>query len=157
MGGLSMLLIERGPGLSTKSIGTSYSKAASTGYIGARACGVAPRKQLTPPPEFNDMLVPRENLLGGEGAGFMLAMHNFVHERWFIVAYILTASRGILSELLKWCHQRKVSRVPVRRARAQLTPSSRPSGGASSTNPWCGTASRRWPRAWRATRRGWSR
>jgi alkylation response protein AidB-like acyl-CoA dehydrogenase len=80
MAGLSMLLIERGPGLETTRITTSYSKSAGTAYI-----------------EYKDVLVPVENLIGGEGAGFLLAMGNFVHERWMIITYISMASRGILS------------------------------------------------------------
>jgi alkylation response protein AidB-like acyl-CoA dehydrogenase len=90
MSGLSMLLIERSEGLSTKLISTSYSKSAGTAYI-----------------EFKDVMVPADHLIGGEGAGFLLAMGNFVHERWMIIAYINAASRGILSEAYKWAHQRK--------------------------------------------------
>ena len=53
MGGLSMLLIERGPGVETSPISTSYSKSAGTAYI-----------------EFKDCLVPQENLIGAEGCAF---------------------------------------------------------------------------------------
>jgi len=90
MAGLSMLLIERSPGLETTRISTSYSKSAGTAYI-----------------ELKDVMVPVENLIGAEGAGFLLAMGNFVHERWMIITYISMASRGILSEVYKWCNQRK--------------------------------------------------
>jgi len=68
MAGLSMLLIERSPGVETTRIGTSYSKSAGTAYI-----------------EFKDVMVPVENLIGAEGAGFLLAMGNFVHESAFFL------------------------------------------------------------------------
>lgn len=89
-GGLSFLLIERGEGVETKRIGTSYSKSAGTAYI-----------------QFSDCKVPASNLIGAENSGFFLSMSNFVHERWMIIAYILAASRGILGEVYKWTNQRK--------------------------------------------------
>lgn len=89
-GGLSMLLIERGEGVETSRITTSYSKSAGTALI-----------------QFKDCKVPVENLIGAEGAGFFISMGNFVHERWMIICYISSASRGILAEVYKWAHQRK--------------------------------------------------
>ena len=90
MGGLSMLLIERGPGVTTTLISTSYSKSAGTALV-----------------EFKDVVVPASNLIGAEGMGFLLTMSGFVKERAFICAYIIAASRGIVSEVFKWCHQRR--------------------------------------------------
>lgn len=49
MGGISLLLIERGPGLTTKAIETSGANASGTAYI-----------------TFEDVKVPVENLLGEE-------------------------------------------------------------------------------------------
>lgn len=89
-GGLTMLLIERGPGVETTRISTSYSKSAGTAFI-----------------QFRDVLVPVENVIGGEGSGFLVTMQNFVHERWMIIVYIVSSTRGILGETLKWCNQRK--------------------------------------------------
>lgn len=89
-GGLSFLLIPRCDGVETKTIQTSYSKSAGTAYI-----------------QFDNVKVPVENLIGGENAGFFLSMSNFVHERWMIICYIIAASRGILSDALKWANQRK--------------------------------------------------
>lgn len=89
-GGLSFLLIPRTEGVETKLISTSYSKSAGTAYI-----------------TFNNVKVPVQNRIGAENAGFYLSMSNFVHERWMIICYIVAASRGILSEVYKWCNQRK--------------------------------------------------
>jgi len=89
-GGLSFLLITRGEGLETKAITTSYSKSAGTAYV-----------------QYNNCKVPVENLIGAENSGFFLSMSNFVHERWMIICYIVAGSRGILSEVYKWAHQRK--------------------------------------------------
>jgi alkylation response protein AidB-like acyl-CoA dehydrogenase len=35
-------------------------------------------------------------------------MYNFNHERWFIVAGIVAASRKVTEECFKWANQRKV-------------------------------------------------
>lgn len=109
-GGLSMLLIERGPGVETSKIATAYSKSAGTAYI-----------------QFKDVKVPVENVIGAEGAGFFISMGNFVHERWMIICYISSATRGILSECYKWANQRKafgkslLSQPVVRQRLAKMT------------------------------------
>jgi alkylation response protein AidB-like acyl-CoA dehydrogenase len=61
--GLSMLLIERGEGVETKLIKTSYSSAAGTAYI-----------------QFDNVKVPVENLLGQENKGLQVILSNFNHE-----------------------------------------------------------------------------
>jgi alkylation response protein AidB-like acyl-CoA dehydrogenase len=90
-GGISMLLIERTDGLETKPIKTSYSSSAGTCLI-----------------ILENVKVPIENLLGKEGGGFPVIMYNFNHERWFIVAGMVSASRMVLEECMKWTHQRIV-------------------------------------------------
>ncbi|KAJ2995148.1 hypothetical protein HDV02_001033 [Globomyces sp. JEL0801] len=89
--GISMLLIERSEGLETKPIKTSYSSSAGTSYI-----------------ILENVKVPAENLLGIDGAGFMVIMANFNHERWFIIAAIVFACRKIVEECFKWSNQRIV-------------------------------------------------
>lgn len=69
--GLSVLLIERGEGVETKSIKTSYSPAAGTAYI-----------------TFDNVKVPVENLLGQENKGIHVILSNFNHERWTMVWYV---------------------------------------------------------------------
>ncbi|KAL2913977.1 hypothetical protein HK105_206568 [Polyrhizophydium stewartii] len=90
-GGISMLLVERGPGLETKRIKTSYSGAAGTSYI-----------------TMENVKVPVENLLGREGMGFQVIMYNFNHERWLIICGMIRATRYVVEECFKWAHQRKV-------------------------------------------------
>jgi len=62
--GISMLLIERGEGVETKLIKTSYSPSAGTAYV-----------------TFENVKVPVENLLGKEDKGFHVVLSNFNHER----------------------------------------------------------------------------
>ena len=63
--GLSVLLIERGEGVETKAIKTSYSPTAGTAYI-----------------TFDNVKVPVEHLLGEENKGIHVILSNFNHERW---------------------------------------------------------------------------
>ncbi|KAJ1557722.1 hypothetical protein HK096_005705, partial [Nowakowskiella sp. JEL0078] len=83
MGGISMLLIERSEGLTTKPIKTSYTAAGTALII------------------MENVKVPVENLIGKEGQGFQVIMYNFNHERWAIICGIIRATR-------LWAHQRKV-------------------------------------------------
>lgn len=89
--GISMLLIERGEGMETKTIKTSYSSSAGTCLI-----------------ILEDVKVPVGNLLGAEGQGFLVIMYNFNHERWYICAAVISATRKVLEECYKWTNQRTV-------------------------------------------------
>lgn len=88
---LSVLLIERGEGVETKPIKTSYSAAAGTAYI-----------------TFDNVKVPVENLLGEENKGIHVILSNFNHERWAMVCGSTRVSRTIVEECLKWSNQRLV-------------------------------------------------
>ena len=103
--GLTVILVERGEGVETKSIKTSYSTTAGTAYI-----------------TFENVKVPVENTLGEEGGGIFVMLSNFNHERWMIVCTALAAQRRALEECLKWAAQRvafgrPLSAQPVVRAR----------------------------------------
>jgi len=89
--GISMLVIERGEGVETKLIKTTYSTAAGTSLV-----------------IFDDVKVPVENLLQKEGQGFKLIMYNFNHERWMIVQNLLGLGRAALGDCFMWSKQRKV-------------------------------------------------
>lgn len=86
-----MLLIERGEGVETTPIKTSYSAAAGTAYI-----------------KFEDVKVRVENLLGKEDNGFKVIMTNFNHERWMIAIFTVRESRLIVEDCIKWANQRRV-------------------------------------------------
>lgn len=89
--GLSVLLIERGEGVETKQIKTSYSTTAGTAYI-----------------TFDNVKVPAENLLGEENKGIYVILSNFNHERWTMCCASIAYSRIVVEECLKWAHQRLV-------------------------------------------------
>jgi len=89
--GLSVLLIERGEGVETKPIKTSYSPAAGTTYV-----------------TFDNVKVPAENLLGQENKGIYVVLANFNHERWTMCCASIRQSRFIVEECMKWAHQRSV-------------------------------------------------
>eukprot|EP01063_Lacrimia_lanifica_P028808 TRINITY_DN4278_c0_g1_i1.p1 TRINITY_DN4278_c0_g1~~TRINITY_DN4278_c0_g1_i1.p1 ORF type:complete len:524 (+),score=208.10 TRINITY_DN4278_c0_g1_i1:60-1631(+) len=96
--GLSMVLVDakESSGITCKKIETSYTKCAGTSYV-----------------EFKDVKVPVENLMGKEGEGFKLVMHNFNHERWVIILNVLGQSRAIIEDCFKWAKQRKVFGKPL--------------------------------------------
>ena len=75
--GLSVLLIERGEGLETKPIKTSYSPTAGTAYI-----------------TYDNVKVPVANLLGQEDKGIHVILSNFNHERWTMTWYVLGTCRS---------------------------------------------------------------
>lgn len=88
--GLSMLLIENGPDVVVRKIPTDYSLAAGTGLI-----------------SFENVKVPVKNLLGKEGQGMMITMHNFNMERLGICTMALGRGRRIIEETFKWAQQRE--------------------------------------------------
>ncbi|RPD61123.1 acyl-CoA dehydrogenase NM domain-like protein [Lentinus tigrinus ALCF2SS1-7] len=94
--GLTVILVERGEGVETKSIKTSYSTAAGTAYI-----------------TFDDVKVPVENTLGPEGGGVFVILSNFNHERWIMCCAGARNMRVIVEECLKWVNQRKAFGKPL--------------------------------------------
>lgn len=89
--GVSMLVVERSEGLTTKPIKTSSSAAAGTALV-----------------IYEDVHVPKTNLIGKEGKGFMYVMSNFNHERWGMAVAGNRHARLITEECIKWAAQRKV-------------------------------------------------
>jgi alkylation response protein AidB-like acyl-CoA dehydrogenase/predicted heme/steroid binding protein len=94
--GMSMLLIERGPGVETRLIKTTYSTAAATALV-----------------IFHNAKVPVSNLLGKEGEGFKQVMFNFNHERWFIVNNLLGMARAAVADAFMWSNQRMAFGKPL--------------------------------------------
>ncbi|KAF7330528.1 Acyl-CoA dehydrogenase [Mycena venus] len=127
--GMVVLVIERGPGVETKSIKTSYSPTAGTAYI-----------------TFDNVLVPFENTLGKDGEGLRVILRYALfprrHEtasdlfpatsttrgkpsllindsliktqrRWGMTCNSVAAQRAIVEECMKWASQRKVFGKPL--------------------------------------------
>ncbi|KAJ3491781.1 hypothetical protein NLI96_g451 [Meripilus lineatus] len=94
--GFTVILVERGEGVETKSIKTSYSPTAGTAYV-----------------TFDDVKVPVENTLGPEGGGVFVMLSNFNHERWVMCCSSARSQRAIVEECLKWTNQRKAFGKPL--------------------------------------------
>src|SRR5690606_4318267 len=72
MGGISLLLIERNtPGIKCYQMKCGGVWASGTTYI-----------------TFEDVLVPKENLIFKENQGFKCIMYNFNHERWGVTVQV---------------------------------------------------------------------
>jgi len=91
MNGLSLLLVEKSmPGVNTRKMKCSGVWSSGTTYI-----------------TFDDVKVPKGNLLGKEGRGFKYIMENFNHERFAICAMTNRFSRVCLEESVKFANKRK--------------------------------------------------
>ncbi|KAL9061148.1 MAG: hypothetical protein Q9162_000293 [Coniocarpon cinnabarinum] len=90
MGGISVLLIERGPGVTTRQMDCQGVHGSGTTYI-----------------TFEDVKVPVANLLGKKNKGFQVIMTNFNHERIGIVIQALRFSRVCYEESIKYAHKRE--------------------------------------------------
>jgi len=88
--GISFLLIERGPGVTTKQMQCSGVWPSGTAYV-----------------SFENCKVPVENLIGKENKGFMYIVMNFNHERWSIAAQATRFARVCYEESFKYAHKRK--------------------------------------------------
>jgi len=87
--GLSMLLVERGPGITTTKMECMGVWISGTTYI-----------------EFDDVKVPKANVVGKLGEGFKQVMYNFNHERWVICCQMMGMMRCCLEESLSFARQR---------------------------------------------------
>ncbi|KIO07952.1 hypothetical protein M404DRAFT_997653 [Pisolithus tinctorius Marx 270] len=94
--GLTVILVECGPGVETRQIKTSYSTAAGTAYI-----------------TFDNVRVPIGNTLGEVGGGIFVILSNFNHERWVMCCSSARAQRTMIEECLKWATQRKAFGKPL--------------------------------------------
>ncbi|KAL9107823.1 MAG: hypothetical protein Q9227_007338 [Pyrenula ochraceoflavens] len=90
MNGVSVLLIERGEGVSTRRMDCQGVWSSGTTYI-----------------TFEDAKVPVENLIGKENQGFRVVMTNFNHERIGIIIQCLRFSRVCFEESVKYANKRR--------------------------------------------------
>ena len=92
MRGLSAIFVEKG------TEGFSFGK--EEDKMGIRS---APTRELV----FSDCKVPKENLLGKEGMGFMIAMRTFDKTRVGIAAQAVGIAQGALTEAISYANIRK--------------------------------------------------
>ncbi|KAF2809764.1 long-chain specific acyl-CoA dehydrogenase [Mytilinidion resinicola] len=89
--GISMLLIPRLPGVTTRPLAIGAGKLAALAYV-----------------TFEDVEVPASNLIREEGAGFRQTMVNFNHERLWIVFQALRGCRVSMQDAMAWAQKREV-------------------------------------------------
>ena len=99
--GLSFLLIERGPGVSSSAIEKLGWHASDTAHI-----------------TFDDVFVPSENLLGRENDGFYLIMANFQWERLLMALGAVGAMKVAFEKTLRFAAQREAFGRPIGRHQA---------------------------------------
>ncbi len=96
--GMSCFIVDReSPGLS---VGKKFDK------LGQRASDTA---EIV----FEDVEVPAENLVGGEGQGFYIAMKVFDHSRPGVAAAACGLQRRALDESVKYAAEREAFGVPI--------------------------------------------
>ncbi|KAG0013184.1 hypothetical protein BGZ81_001188, partial [Podila clonocystis] len=97
MGGVSLIVVERTmPGVQTRQMKCSGVWSSGTAYI-----------------NFEDVLVPKANIVGKENRGFKYIMHNFNHERMGIVTQANRLARVCLEEAIKYGSKRKTFGVKL--------------------------------------------
>lgn len=89
--GISLLLIPKGPGVTTKQMKMLPGGASGTTIV-----------------EFDDVKVPVENLIGKEGDGLRLVFYNFNHERLTIAFTALRHARVCLEDAIAHTRRREV-------------------------------------------------
>jgi alkylation response protein AidB-like acyl-CoA dehydrogenase len=99
--GFTVILIERGPGVSTKPIKTAYSSAAGTAYVIFDKVSYFYRCKSFIQQGPHKVRVPVSNTLGKIGAGMSVILSNFNHERWMVTATSIGAQRLVVEECLK--------------------------------------------------------
>ena len=88
--GISFLLIDRGPGVQSTALSKLGWHASDTALI-----------------SFDDVFVPEENLLGGEGRGFYLIMANFQWERLLMALGAVGAMQACFERTLVYAAGRQ--------------------------------------------------
>ena len=97
-GGLSLLVVERGM--------EGFERGRNLSKIGMHS-------QDTAELFFNDVRVPRSNLLGQEGSGFQYLTANLAQERLSIAVTGVAAARAALGWTLEYVKERRVFTQPV--------------------------------------------
>ena len=88
--GISMLLIPRSEGLTTRKIEIGGGSLGATTFV-----------------SFDDVKVPAEYLIGEEGNGFRYTMTNFNHERLWIAFQGIRGCRNAINDTMAWALKRE--------------------------------------------------
>jgi alkylation response protein AidB-like acyl-CoA dehydrogenase len=96
--GITLLMVERGM--------EGFERGRNLDKIGLHA-------QDTAELFFRDVHVPRENLLGEEGGGFIHLMENLPQERMSIAIAAVAACEKVLEETLQYCRERTAFGRPI--------------------------------------------
>ncbi|OAP62027.1 hypothetical protein AYL99_04230 [Fonsecaea erecta] len=97
IGGVSVLVIPMSsPGLTIRRIANSGMKAGGASFV-----------------TLDEVKVPAENLIGTEGNGFKIIMHNFNHERFIMAIGCNRHARTCLSEAFDYAHTRHTFGKPL--------------------------------------------
>ncbi len=96
--GISLLVVERGM--------DGFERGRNLDKIGLHA-------QDTAELSFTDVAVPKENLLGEEGQGFVYLMQNLPQERLIIAAQAVAASEAIVEMCLDYAKTREAFGKPI--------------------------------------------
>lgn len=94
--GISVVLVENGPGVSVRRLSTQGWSTSNTGFI-----------------VFDNVKVPRGNLLGEEGGGFKIIMNNFNGERFGIIVSAIRNARVCYEEAVQYAQRRKTFGRPL--------------------------------------------
>jgi acyl-CoA dehydrogenase len=98
--GISLLVVERGM--------AGFERGRNLAKVGLKA-------QDTAELFFDDVVVPKENLLGQEGEGFLYLMMNLPQERLAIAVQAAAACQGILDLCLRHAREREAFGRPIGR------------------------------------------
>ena len=94
--GLSVLLVERGPGVTVRRLKTQGWHSSYTGFV-----------------VFDNVRVPVSHLIGREGEGFKVLMANFNSERLGLAVQSLRYARVCLEESVMYARRREVFGSPL--------------------------------------------
>ncbi|KAF6216473.1 hypothetical protein GE061_000815 [Apolygus lucorum] len=81
--------------------------------LGKKELNMGQRASDTRGITFEDVRVPKENVLKGEGAGFVITMQTFDSTRPLVAAGAVGLAQRALSEALKYSLERKTFGVPI--------------------------------------------
>lgn len=96
-GGISLLLVDaKTPGFRVRKMDMQFDSCHGTTFL-----------------DFEDVRVPKSNLIGQEGQGFMYLLLNFNHERFVISASTCRFARLCYAEALKYSLRRKTFGKPL--------------------------------------------